>query len=220
MAWDEAWEKVFREQEWGKYPAESVVQFIARHFYRRDRAATKILEIGCGPGANLWYLAREGFMAYGIDGSKTAIDRARQRLALENLSADLQVGDIVELPYSDAMFDGVIDIECLYANPRAATKRILAELRRVLKQGGLFYSRTCSDQMYIGKTREEVGPKEYRNISDGPFAGKGLARLSSRQDIAEIYGEFFNISSLDRLDYTVNNGSLLVSEWVVIAERI
>ncbi len=60
--WDPVWEEIFRRKEWGKYPPEHVIRFVARNFYRvADRASIRLLEIGCGPGANIWFMTREGF---------------------------------------------------------------------------------------------------------------------------------------------------------------
>lgn len=137
--WNKGWDKIFEENEWGKYPPLELVRFIARtHYQAPDRKAVKILEIGCGPGANLLYLAKEGFSAYGIDGSKVALGRAEQRLLQEGLNVALQQGDVMALPYDDASFDSVIDIECLYANSLADTKKIISEIHRVLRPGGSF----------------------------------------------------------------------------------
>ncbi len=84
MPWDRTWEDIFRSQAWGKYPSEDVIRFVARNFYTvPERDAIRILEVGCGPGANVWYIAKEGFSAYGIDGSTTAITICRQRMAAE-----------------------------------------------------------------------------------------------------------------------------------------
>jgi 2-polyprenyl-3-methyl-5-hydroxy-6-metoxy-1,4-benzoquinol methylase len=83
----EIWETIFVNNEWGKYPPLSVIKFVARNFYKViDRKKVKILEIGSGPGANLWFMAREGFTVYGIDFSKTACEKTLNRLADENLS--------------------------------------------------------------------------------------------------------------------------------------
>ena len=77
MSWDNTWDKIFQDNEWAKYPAEDLIRFIAKNFYNAEiRKKIKILDIGCGTGCNLWFLAREGFQVFGIDGSKNAIARA------------------------------------------------------------------------------------------------------------------------------------------------
>jgi len=34
----------------------------------------RVLEVGCGNGANLWFLTFEGYDAFGIDASQAALD--------------------------------------------------------------------------------------------------------------------------------------------------
>ncbi len=219
MSWDQVWEKVFQENEWGKYPDESFIRFVARNFYKKERAQVKILEVGCGPGANIWYMAREGFIPYGIDGSPTAIDKGRKRLQAEGLKAHMDVGDIVSLPYENDFFDGIGDNECLAHNSRAQMDKIFKEIKRVLKPGGLFYSRTFTDKVYVGRTRKEVGKLEYKDVSDGPFGGRGFIRLVSEEDIKNMYGRFFDILSVDRRDYTDSNQTVTISEWVIVCRK-
>lgn len=218
-SWDPIWEKIFSSSEWGKYPGETLIQFIARNFYKLERENVKILDVGCGPGANIWYLAKEKFDAYGIDASKTAIDLANKRLIEDNLSAKLIVGDIINLPYSEFYFDAVIDVECIYSNDLDNSRRILSEVNRVLKSGGLFYSRTLSDKIYIGESRDELGDKSYTNISDGPLFERGFVRLMNHQDIHSLYGDYFKIISIDTLDYTINNGQININEFIIVAQK-
>ena len=98
MSWDQTWEAIYQTRGCNRYPSEEVIGFIMRHFSKvPDRKQVKILEIGCGQGANLSFLAREGFDAYGIDGSKTAIEKSKEMLKADGLNAHLQVGDFVEL---------------------------------------------------------------------------------------------------------------------------
>ena len=219
MAWDPVWESIFKSHEWGKYPDESFIRFVARNFYAGNRTATKLLEIGCGPGANIWYMVREKFDVYGIDGSDTAIQRAGARLKAEGLAANLRVGDIGKLPWDKEMFDAVADNECLAHNSTKDLEGILAEVHRVLKPKGLFYSRTFSNEVYKGKTSQEVAKMEYSASSDGPFAGRGFFRLSDAQSIRAHYGKLFNILSLDQLNYTINNGTIKISEWVIVCQK-
>jgi SAM-dependent methyltransferase len=97
-----------------------------------------LLEVGCGPGPVVWYLAREGFDVYGIDGSPTAIEHARSRLEAKNLIADLRVGDFVRLAdlYVPKTFDAVIDVASIQQNRVAAVADVIGGIFSVLKPSG------------------------------------------------------------------------------------
>jgi hypothetical protein len=72
QGWDPVWEQIFASREWGKYPPEHVVRFVARNFYRvPDRKQVRLLEVGCGPGANVW-ASSEGFV--GVLGLSAGVD--------------------------------------------------------------------------------------------------------------------------------------------------
>lgn len=115
-AFDTAWEAIHATEEWGKYPSEPIIRFIARNYYKRDRKEVKILDYCCGAGSNTWFLAREGFDTYAFDGSESAIKKAKKRFAEENLQADLRVRDALELDYDNDFFDCVIDNVSIYSN--------------------------------------------------------------------------------------------------------
>ena len=217
--WNPIWETVFQTQDWGKYPGESLIQFVARNYYKKTRKDVRILEIGCGPGANIWFLAREGFNVSGIDGSATAIAQAKKRLESEQLSADLNVGDIINLPFEDGVYDGVIDNECLYCMTTKSTNLILKEILRVLKPGGLFYSRTFSTDMTVGKDPQKISNYEYSSVQDGPQAGRGFLRLIDRNEIERLYGSHFTILSVEEMFHTRDNGMIKISEWVITCQK-
>lgn len=133
MVWDPVWKEVFRKQSWGKYPAEDLIRFVARKFYAvPNQPQVKILEVGCGPGGNLWYMAREGFTVYGIDGSKTAIKEAQARLDAEvnDWKGGVIVGDFLYLPHEEDFIDAVIDNEAIYTNSYEDSKQIYKNIYR------------------------------------------------------------------------------------------
>jgi SAM-dependent methyltransferase len=220
MTWDSIWEEVFRSQPWGKYPSEDVIRFVARHFYKvPDRGSVKILEVGCGTGANLWYIANEGFAAYGIDGSASAIATCRQRMDAEVLGwkGVLTEGDVCSLPYSDDFFDAVIDNECIYANLYDDARRIYQEAHRVLKPGGKLYSKTFVSGMVGDGTGFKVGHNAWL-VAVGPLAGKGPSRFTSESEIDGLLTPL-KVISIDRVSRSEGNRSTEIIEWVVIAEK-
>ena len=219
MSWDNIWEEKFKSSRWGEYPESDLIRFMARYFYNRDRASVSVLEVGCGPGPNIWYLCREGFSTKGIDGSSSGIERARKRLQLEGLEAKLTVGDIINLPYKDDSFDAVIDSKCIYCNSLENTHKILSEIKRVLKPGGYFYSTVFSDETYLGENQTQVAENEYTNISDGVLKGMGFARLINIEGIHQLYGQYLNITSIDKIDYTRNDRKDQYHEFSIICQK-
>jgi SAM-dependent methyltransferase len=218
--WDPVWEDIFACREWGKYPSEDLIRFVARNFYQAsDRFAVRLLEVGCGPGANLWYLAREGFSFVGIDGSPTAIGKAASRLDAEcpgwRARGELRVGDIASLPYEPASFDGVIDNEAVYCNSFDISRDIYADIARVLKPGGRLYSRTFATGSWGDGTGESVGKRTWR-CTEGPLAGKGVSRFTAEEDIPVLLAPF-DIDTLELLSWTFDSRQQQVREWIITA---
>ncbi len=84
MSWDPVWETVYRSRAWGQYPGEDVIRFVKGRFSQAEEPArVRLLEVGCGNGANLWFMAREGFCVHGVDRSETAVHLACERLDRE-----------------------------------------------------------------------------------------------------------------------------------------
>lgn len=218
-AWDPTWEQVFRSKEWGKYPPEYVVRFVASRWYgTTHREGVRLLDVGCGPGACAWYMAREGFSVSALDGSATAIRRLEGRLAAEGLRADCRVGDAVSLPWPDATFDGVVDNVCLSSNRLADVRRIASEVLRVLKPGGEFISASLSDRSWgygLGRGVEFGG---FTDAREGPMAGKGFGLYLGRAQLDEVFREFCRFV-VDRVTWTLDGMAREVEFWIVLATK-
>jgi 2-polyprenyl-3-methyl-5-hydroxy-6-metoxy-1,4-benzoquinol methylase len=133
-SFDMVWEKIHATQEWGKYPSEPVIRFVARNYGKMDRDSIKILDFGCGGGSHTWYLAREGFDVYAFDGSKSAVRKVGERLGQEGLAADLRVRDALELDYEEGFFDCVIDNATICANRYQNIIQMYSEIHKLLKK--------------------------------------------------------------------------------------
>lgn len=93
-------------------------------------SGTRLLDAGCGSGLAPVLAAKRGATVTGIDAAEPLVEIARERLP----DADLRVGEIENLPYTDGSFDAVTSFNAVqYAAIPAAA---LAELRRVTARGG------------------------------------------------------------------------------------
>jgi SAM-dependent methyltransferase len=91
----------------------------------------RVLEIGCGDGSRLQYLAaKHGQKVFGIDPSERAVAKAKGR----GVEAVRSTADT--LPFADASFDIVIFGFCLYLCDDADLFRIALEADRVLASPG------------------------------------------------------------------------------------
>lgn len=123
------------------YPNQEFVRFISRNYFKipfEERKAIKVLEIGVGAAGNLWFVAKEGFDAYGLDEAETGVKLGHEVLAKWGTEANLFVGDMRHLPFDDGMFDVIYDVASLqHVSDKA---QVLKEVYRCLKPGGRFYS--------------------------------------------------------------------------------
>ena len=117
-----------------KYPTELIVQFVFRSF-KRD-GSQKVLDLGCGAGRHVVFMARENIAAYGVDLSSEGIEYAKKSLDEQGLSAILKQGSVSEIPFEDELFDGIICYGVLYYCKIEEIKKAINEIKRVLKVGG------------------------------------------------------------------------------------
>lgn len=71
------------------------------------------LDLGCGVGREVIYLAQKGFEATGVDISPTAIGMARESAASQGVSARFVVDDLTRLSKLEAPFDLLVDYGAL-----------------------------------------------------------------------------------------------------------
>ncbi|MGB4114929.1 MAG: class I SAM-dependent methyltransferase [Polaromonas sp.] len=196
------WDEKFSSRAWGRYPPEDLVRFMGRRFRDADRKLVRVLEVGCGPGANIWFLHREGYAVHGIDISQTAIDLAAARLATENIglhspAADLRVGNFSNLPWPEAHFDVVVDVFALYANTLDVISQALSEIDRVLKSGGLLYTKLWGTHTTGFGQGLALEPGTFDAIRTGPCASMGVTHFFTREEIKTVFGKFFQPIAVD-----------------------
>lgn len=216
---DPIWEEIFRSTEWGKYPPEYVIRFVASNFYaERKKREVRLLDLGCGVGACTWYMAREGFRVSAIDGSPTAVDRADSWLKSESLNAEFRTADYTVLPWPDESFDGALDNVSFYCNLADEWQRAVDEVYRVLKPGGLFLSASFTPTSWGFGLGREVEPGTYADISEGPLKDRGQSHFVAESELRKFLSKF-QMVNIDRESRTLCNQQKIVDLWIAVAKK-
>lgn len=90
----------------------------------------RLLDVGCGTGLTAEMLKKYGSV-WALDSSKEALDFCKKRSL-----ANLQLGSVEKLPYSDNFFDVVTCLDVLYHQRVKDDSIALKEINRVLLPGG------------------------------------------------------------------------------------
>jgi glycosyltransferase involved in cell wall biosynthesis/SAM-dependent methyltransferase len=98
-------------------------------------AGERVLEIGGGLGTDLVQFAKGGAVVTDLDLSAGHLDLARENFALRGLHGEFVLHDAEKLPFDAGTFDLVYSNGVLHHTPN--TTSAVAEIRRVLKPGGL-----------------------------------------------------------------------------------
>lgn len=101
-----------------------------------DLSGKTLLDVGCGGGILAEEFSELGLGVTGIDPSTTAIATARRHAQEQGKAIDYYVGAGENLPFADASFDYISCCDVLeHVND---VGRVLSEISRVLKPGGIF----------------------------------------------------------------------------------
>jgi len=109
-------------------------QMVCCRYYTAGRfvAGKRVLEVGCGTGRGLGYLAARAKRIVGVDYGQDNIQQAKQHYGNR---IELKVADAQRLPFQDNSFDVVLAMEVIYYF--TSLDRFLEECHRVLVDDGL-----------------------------------------------------------------------------------
>ena len=131
----QGWEQLWRRGvSYGGDPQPQVVD-LAKQLKASGRSRT--LDLGCGAGRHLLWLAREGFTVCGCDVSPTAVAACQRALAASRLPGSVLRAEMTALPFRAAVFDAAIAWDVIF---HSTVKGILATVdgvRHSLRDGRL-----------------------------------------------------------------------------------
>jgi SAM-dependent methyltransferase len=133
----------------------------------------RALDIGCGTGTNVIFLAQHGFDAVGTDVAWVAIRRAQRKARAAGVSATFRVGEAIKLgapvgPPLGGRFDLAVDIGCFHSIQSRDRAAYASMLRRVLRESGYYLLYAWGPHKLLGR---DVGlnPQETEALLTSDF---------------------------------------------------
>ncbi len=161
------------------------------------------MDFGCGGGAYTWYLSREGFDTYAIDGSEYAVKNTKEKLENEGLTAHYKVCDGIDLGYENGYFDVALDNVSICSNSVLDIKKMYHQLYRVLKSGGKILTSCFGKETYGYGLGQMIEKDTYSDITDGPLKNRGIVHFFDEEEIRIILEKIgFKNILIDRFFYT------------------
>jgi SAM-dependent methyltransferase len=188
--------------------------------------AKRVLDVGCGIGQALFPLAiNKGAHGIGIDISEVALSMGREFYAthLPHANVAFVHGKAESLPFAANSFDV---INCGLALPYMDNTRVIAEVARVLRPGGMFLLKIHHARYYLRELRRGLVS---RDVSSVIYAGRVLVagmiyHLTGRQPRVRFLDESFQTRWLLRrelarhglvIDREQANSNLLTPAFVI-----
>lgn len=211
--WDTLWQGKEAQLRWSE-PDEDVVALSPR--LKREKVK-RSLDLGCGIGRHVIFMAKSGFETYGIDLSGHGIAHCEQWLAAEGLKANLTSKDMHTLPYKNDYFDFVLSWNVIYHTTRDCMSGILSEVSRVIRNKGLFYLtlNSIKNKHYGNGTEVEPGTFDNPEKEDGQH----LHHYSDEEDVRDLLSGW-HIERMNESEETLSGKCYPNSwHWMILARN-
>jgi SAM-dependent methyltransferase len=130
------------------YPNEDVIRFLKKYFKKKEKKL--FLELGCGSGRHLSFLANEGHLVHGLDFSEISI----KLLKKEKKKSSIKIfHDFIPGMKSISKFkyDGIIDCFTSYTLIQKDYFEFLKKIKVILKTGGRYHGQLLSSKSDLFK---------------------------------------------------------------------
>ena len=208
------WDQILQRRDYrSTSPDEIVVNFVS---IIEKRKAKKVLDLGCGAGRHVNYLAKRGFEALGVDISETGLKLTKKRLRKMKLEAAIVKSDMKFLPFISSCFDAAICVQTIYHQRLKGIEETVSELHRVLKKKGLLLTNFHSKRS--GKHGRGVEVEENTfEAKSGPEKGV-LHHLVDENEIHELFKDFklMDFETREKMEST----SYRRSRYNMVSEKI
>lgn len=190
MAFSKEWEICYRNnKQMSLWPWSDLISYVMR-YSKPPSNNFNVLELGCGPGANIPFFKNLGINYYAIDGSPTIVNKVWKRFP--EYKQNIKVGDFTKhIPFS-MEFDLVVDRSSLTLNNTKDIKKTISLVFKKLKPGGKFIGIDWFSNLHTDFLKGKSGGDKYTRdgIKEGLFADLGKVHFADKQHILSLFSKY------------------------------
>ena len=202
------------------WPWSDLVSYVMRYVNTRQ-SKFKVLELGCGAGANIPFFLSLSTEYYGVDGSQTIIKKLKKKFP--NIEKNLVLGDFTKTIPFKHNFNLIVDRSSITHNSTKGIKNCLNMVYDKLKPNGFFIGIDWfSTEHFEYKNGCKYVDKFTRNgYRSGKFKQVGKVHFSNKKHLQELLNKFKIIKLEHKIIKTeIPNSKEKFASWNIVAKRI
>jgi SAM-dependent methyltransferase len=220
MSFSQEWDQLYKKNaHMSIWPWSDLIAYVMR--YARPCAVNcRVLELGCGAGANIPFFQSLGVRYHSIEGSATIVRTVRERFP--EYAGTIMVGDFTKSIPFEGQFDMIIDRSALPHNPTGAIRQTLERLYDVLKPGGYYIGIDWFSTEFTEFAYGEPSGDDYtrHNLTSGKLAETGVVHFSDKQHLLELFHEFiFVVLEHKKVFREIPADAYVLASWNFVAMK-
>jgi len=190
MTFSSEWEKRYQpNMKMSIWPWSDLITYVIRYASPKKKKM-RVMELGCGAGANIPFFLDQNFKYYGVDGSKTMINKLKKKFP--KIKDNLVVSDFTKQIQFEEKFDLVIDRASLTHNTTNEIKNCLEIIFNKMEKNAMYigidwYSTHHHDYSNFVKKLDRYSRADY---SKGQFVDVGTVHFTNKLHLQKLFNKF------------------------------
>ncbi len=213
--WDERYQENTHMSIW---PWSDLVSLVMQ--YKPPKEEFRVLELGCGAGANIPLFIALGADYYAVEGSQTIVNQLHKQYP--QFKDNIIVGDFTkDMPNQE--FDLIVDRAALTHNNERSIIECIRKCHMQLVSGGKFigvdWFSTEYSEYKKGNEAEDVWTKT--NFTEGSFSHVGRVHFSDKGHLLDLFQNFKMLKMFHKIfSEELPNNNWELATWNFVVEKV
>jgi SAM-dependent methyltransferase len=223
MTFSNEWDELYKQSaHLSIWPWSDVVSLVMRNCRQDFSSDFRVLELGCGAGANIPFFLSIKLKYYAMEGSPNIVETLKGKYP--EIKDNIVVGDFTKTFPFEGKFDLILDRASVTCNSEESIRSTMNNIRTFLKPGGKFIG---VDWYSVENTEFGIGEEiddPYTRIfkEKGEFINTGRVHFFDKNHLESFYEGLRIVNLVHKTNqyYIPDNSGYRFCSWNVVAEKL